>query len=341
MTCYPGVFTLNLRDEVKRAVREDRPRVVKSLVHDGRFWREYKALVPNAYLIGRQYYQHEWERALVVDGTDPQNMLWAVHYATADCPYDALLGPNEYVAEPDVQLYWRRVLAVEHLFAALAREDGKGYFALSMPVGHLPPAWVVDELAADPSVTGLSLHLYSCNQPLQQAPYYQRYADFIRACPLPVLIGEIGRDCLAQRGWQQQSPPMSGKAYEVELYRATDLPAWGYTVFAYGCTDDWRDRGFEHLDCPELRSMLRDYDYSGFRKPGRKGDTVPDYTYPEGFSNYAKAHPEVGKPAGQARYDADGNLRQLTENGELVGLKAFGWKVVFLGPVPKASLPII
>lgn len=99
-------------------------------------------------------------------------------------------------------------------------------------------------------------------------------------------------------------------------------------------------KGFETKDNAEFRDLVRTFDYSDFKPPERKETPVAGFTY-NGFAGYAGEHPEIGKPAGEERYDGDGNLRQLTEQGELIGLKAFGWKVLFFVGAPKPSGPII
>ena len=100
-------------------------------------------------------------------------------------------------------------------------------------------------------------------------------------------------------------------------------------------------RGFETKDNAEFRDLIRNFDYSGFRPPEREEIPVANYTFPQGFDTYAEANPQVGRPAGRPRYDDDGNLRQLTENGELIGLKEFGWKVNFFAAAPRRGLPIV
>lgn len=77
------------------------------------------------------------------------------------------------------------------------------------------------------------------------------------------------------------------------------------------------------------------------REDKRKETPVAVYTFPQGFDSYAELNPGVGKPAGKPRYDDDGNLRQLTENGELIGLKEFGWKVNFFAAAPRKGTPIV
>ena len=129
-------------------------------------------------------------------------------------------------------------------------------------------------------------------------------------------------------------------------------PTWGWTPERYA---DWlKARAKELTDvemgiiflCGRTDPIWASWDILGhdviadaIREVNEEGTTVA-YQY-LGFKGYAENHPEVGLPAGVEQYDGDGNLHQLTENGQLVGLKAFGWKVLFFAPAPPKGLPII
>ena len=204
---WPGAFILRLTPETQDWLLDTRCRAVKSLHHDPAFWTRYKAAVPQSYLWGRYYWSSElqdklrtWEYQTVAG-----NMVADLLVATNLCPYDALLGPNEYAPEWISDLEWLRVVAVEKEFAAAAHSIGKDYWALSMSVGNLPPDWVVAELAKDSNITGISLHLYGLEAPIKNMPFLERYRAFIDSCPLPILIGETGRDGWHENiGWQKQ-----------------------------------------------------------------------------------------------------------------------------------------
>jgi hypothetical protein len=57
--------------------------------------------------------------------------------------------------------------------------------------------------------------------------------------------------------------------------------------------------------------------------PPTGGETMPDqFEYILGFAEYAKAHPEIGKPISPLMYDANGTGVQYTETGMLHWVKA-------------------
>lgn len=239
MTTTPGVFVLAL-GEVAELLKTDRPRIVKAWASTGPFWRQYKERVPDAYVIGRQFWRAE-AQAAVLAGGNLGPLLFGFQEATRGQPFDAWVGLNEYVTEGTDAATWRLAIAIESVCAAQAQLYGRDYWALSMSTHNLPPMWVVEELAKDPNITGLSLHLYSLERPMQVEPEVARYRAFIEACPLPVLIGETGRDGIGRNiGWQQQGVTAPEFALEME-WLAWNIGAWAYTVFCYGAGDsEWR-----------------------------------------------------------------------------------------------------
>ena len=303
---YPGAFVIRLMPEVKNWLWDTQCRAVKSLDHDAAFWTLYKQHAPDSYLWGRFYWEKWREKALVDKGLAPNLMIQELLKGTYACPYDALLGPNEYVGDDCTEHHWHWAVAVEKQFAEAVRKAGKAYWALSMPSRNLPPDWVVEQLA--PHVDGIALHLYSCDQPFWELPDLDRYAAFIKRCPVPVLIGEIGRDCLAERGWQQQRPEVNCVQYSGELQYAAadwDSGAYAHTPFAFGTTPDWAARGFEHVGCDKYRQLVKDYDYSGWIPPKKKEEPMFKQVKWHGrFEPMAQAMEAIGEKAGEPLNDA-------------------------------------
>lgn len=214
MTTTPGVFILSL-SEVAGPLIFDQPRVVKAWASTGPYWAEYKRLVPDSYIIARQFWRAEEQQAVLAGQRNVAPLTYGLFSAMWGFPWSAAIGFNEYIHENASHEEWLRAITIEKAFAARARAERYDYWALSMSVGHLPPDWVVQELAADTNITGLSIHAYWWNQPPWEAPHLARLFDFIRQSPLDVLIGEVGRDYQAERGWQKQG--VSCAAYTDEI----------------------------------------------------------------------------------------------------------------------------
>jgi len=338
MATTPGVFVLALSD-VASLLTEDCPRVVKAWASTGGYWAEHKRIAPGAYIIARQFWRGDVEKALITEGRDPSPLIAGLIKATTSGPFDAWLGPNEYIVEGANREQWLRAIRTEKEFAAATGSFGLDYWALSMSTHNLPPMWVVEELARDPNITGLSLHLYSLERAMPLEPEVARYKAFIAACPLPVLIGETGRDGIGRNiGWQQQGVSAPDFAEEMR-WLTENLGAWAYTTFAYGCTQDWKDKGFEVKDNVEFRDLMRTFDYSGFKRPERRG-TVANWAYELGFADYAKQHPEIGLPMSALMYDAHGNGFQFTENGKLEWNKAGNQTQFFAAATTKSQVII-
>lgn len=226
---YPGIFVLS-RASVADLLAEDRPRIGKGWLSDGGGWAEY--------CIGRQFWTQEYQQKVLAGGD--MTAIFVALSAERLRGFQAIVGMNEYISEAHDNAAWKEAISIEKAMAARAFLAGLDYWAFSMPTHNLPPMSVVEELAKDKNVTGLVLHLYSLERPMQVETEVARYRAFIEACPLPVLIGETGRDGIGRNiGWQQQG--VSAKDFAEEMRWLTqNIGAWGYTVFCYGATEDWK-----------------------------------------------------------------------------------------------------
>ena len=239
MTTFPGVFVLSL-GSVADLLLVDKAEIIKAWASTGPFWAQYKALVPSAYIVARQFWRAEEQQNVLGRYREVGPFVGGLFSAMWGSPWDAAIGMNEYIHQTASRSQWERAVVIEKAFAAKARRERYDYWALSMSTHNLPPMWVAEALADDPNITGISLHLYSLERAMQVEPEVARYRDFIAACPLPVLLGETGRDGIGRNiGWQQQGVSAADFAEEMRwLTQATG--AWAYTVFCYGATEDWR-----------------------------------------------------------------------------------------------------
>ncbi len=98
-----------------------------------------------------------------------------------------------------------------------------------------------------------------------------------------------------------------------------------------GPNDKWKRFEIQGRNvCARIGEWNRVHPVAGETQPQQGGDTVPEqFEYVLGFAEYAKQHPEIGKPTSPLMYDANGTAVQYTEKGMLHWNKASNQTLFF------------